>query len=817
MVVDLSAFKDGIVIPISGDISGLKTSIDGAEAELGGLSNSFKKYGNSMQSLGKQMSWKVTAPIVAIGTASVYTAAKFDDSMRKVQAKVGGTTKDLAAMREQALQLGADTAWSASEAADGMEYLAAAGFNAEQVMAAMPGMLALASSDAVDLGVAAEIAGATLNGFGLEAAEAGRVADVLAKSAAATNAGVTDMGEAMAYVAPVAKSIGLSLEETAAVIGILSNAGIKGSMAGTTLRGAISALLTPTSEAQKIMDRLGVSVKDSSGQMLPLNEIVGQFEKSGLSAADAMAIFGDRAGPGMLALIQQGQSGLVDMTAELENSAGAAQEMADGMESGIGGAFRQFEGSVESLSIAIGEALIPALLPLMDTLKGLVGWFGSLDKDTLTIIVTIAAFAAAVGPLLIVLGMLVSSIGSIITIIPVLMAGLTLLSANPIVLIIAGIVLAIIGLIALLKWLNDEFHWLDAVMAGAGAVMEWLQGIIQGVVDWFSSATEGVDVLGTALKVLMGPIGWVMIAMEMFGISWEDVWQGILDFAGFIWESLTAGITAIIGMWVDKFNYFKDILFAIWTAISGIFIDAWTNLTAGVTTMINFIVSIITSFRTVVLGIWTAIWTAISSVFVNAWTNLKIGVTTAIGFITGIFTSFRDTILGIWNTIWNGIKFVINSITGGINVMIRGLNNLRIDIPEWVPFMGGQTFGISIPEIPQLATGGIVTEPTIALIGEAGPEAVIPLESLSSQTMEINLAGIPKLATGGIVTEPTIAMIGEAGPEAVIPLNGTNTVGGSISINIENLSVRNDQDVKLIAQELATMIDRKNRGRGVTY
>ena len=132
-------------------------------------------------------------------------------------------------------------------------------------------------------------------------------------------------------------------------------------------------------------------------------------------------------------------------------------------------------------------------------------------------------------------------------------------------------------------------------------------------------------------------------------------------------------------------------------------------------------------------------------------------------------------------------------------------------------FMGGQTFGINIPEIPKLAEGGIVTEPTIALIGEAGPEAVIPLESLSSQTMEINLAGIPKLATGGIVTEPTIAMIGEAGPEAVVPLDGSNNIGGGISITIENLSVRNDQDVKLIAQELATMIERKNRSRGVTY
>ncbi|MFA5453455.1 MAG: hypothetical protein WC248_07770, partial [Candidatus Methanomethylophilaceae archaeon] len=157
-----------------------------------------------------------------------------------------------------------------------------------------------------------------------------------------------------------------------------------------------------------------------------------------------------------------------------------------------------------------------------------------------------------------------------------------------------------------------------------------------------------------------------------------------------------------------------------------------------------------------------------------AWTNITTGVSTAVGFIVGVFTSFRDTILGIWDTIWTGIKFVINSITGGINVMIRGLNMLKIDIPEWVPYLGGQTFGISIPEIP-------------------------------------------KLAEGGIVTEPTIAMIGEAGPEAIVPLDGGSNFGGGISITIENLSVRNDQDIKLIAQELATMIERKNRGRGVTY
>lgn len=734
MVADLSAFSEGIVIPITGDISGLKTGLADAKTELAKVEKSFgdmaSSAGAKMTSMGKNMSLKVTAPIAAIGAASIYTAAQFDDSMRKVQSKVGATGEEFDALRKQARQLGADTAFSASQAADGMEYLAAAGFSASEVMDAMPGMLALASSDAIDLGVAANIASNILNGFGLEAEEAGRVADILAKAAAATNAGVTDMGEAMSYVAPVAKSTGLSLEEVSAAIGILSNAGIQGSMAGTTLRSAISSLLTPTGEAKEALDRLGIVTMDSSGKMLPLNDIIGQFETSGLSAADAMTIFGDRAGPGMLALVQQGKGGLVDLTTELENSGGSAMEMAEIMESGPGGAFRTLEGSMEDLAITLGDTLIPAIMPFVDLLKDLANWLSGLDKNTLTIIVTIAALAAAIGPLLIVLGMVASGIGSIIAIIPALMAGLTLLSANPIVLVIAGIALAIIGLIALLKWLNDEFHWVDAVVSAVGAAFEWIQGVIKGVVDWFSSATESVDILGIALKVLMGPIGWVMIAMEMFGISWEDVWQGILDFAGFVWESLTAGITAIINIWVQKFNTFKSILIGIWTAISGVFVTAWTNITTG--------------------------------------------VSAAVGFIVGVFTSFRDTILGIWNTIWNGIKFVINSITGGINVMIRGLNNLRIDIPEWVPYMGGQTFGISIPEIPQLATGGIVTEPTIALIGEAGPEAVVPL-------------------------------------------NGTNTVGGSISITIENLSVRNDQDVKMIAQELATMIDRKNRGRGVTY
>ncbi len=522
-------FAKGLSFAITGDITGLVKAVGQAELELAKVDKAFstgekaiEKFGTKMTSLGKNMSMSVTAPIIAVGTASVYVAAEFDDSMRQVQATSGATGAEFGALREQARQLGADTAFSATEAAEGMNYLAAAGFDANQVMAAMPGMLSLASAGSVELGEAASIASSILNGFGLEAEEAGRVADVLAKSAAATNAGVTDMGEAMSYVAPVAKSTGLSLEEVAAAVGVLSNAGIQGSMAGTSLRGIISGLLTPTDKAADVLDRLGITVKDSAGEMLPLNEIIAQFEKSGLTAADALTIFGDRAGPGMLALVQQGSSGLVDLTAELKNSEGAATAMANTMESGPGGAFRTLEGSMEDLAITFGDALIPAILPFIDLLKDLANWLSSLDKNTLTIIVTVAAFAAAVGPVLIVLGMLISSIGTIMTILPALGGALTLLAAHP-------IILVLVVVIASLVLLEAKFGLVSKAVAFLSSEFDGACKLIGDFVGWVTTAVDWSGLLYTAFMLLLGPIGWIQLAMDALGVSWSDVFTGIVD------------------------------------------------------------------------------------------------------------------------------------------------------------------------------------------------------------------------------------------------------------------------------------------------
>ena len=184
----------------------------------------------------------VTAGMTAAIGASEAVGSEFEAQMSRVQAISGATSEEFAALRDQAIQLGADTSFSASSAAMGMENLAAAGFAVTEIMDAMPGMLDLAAASGEDLASSADIAASALRGFGLEASEAGHVADVLAANANMTNSSVADTGEALKYIAPLARAAGVSLEETAAAIGIMANAGIQGSQAGTTLRGAGMAI-----------------------------------------------------------------------------------------------------------------------------------------------------------------------------------------------------------------------------------------------------------------------------------------------------------------------------------------------------------------------------------------------------------------------------------------------------------------------------------------------------------------------------------------------------------------------------------------------
>lgn len=309
----------------------------------------------------------VTAGLAAAGAASIKLGSDFEAGMSRVKAISGATEEEFAALNEQAKQLGADTAFSASQAAEGMENLASAGFSVEEITAAMPGLLDLAAASGEDLAASSEIAASAIRAFGLEADDAGHVADVLAANANMTNAAVVDTGYAFKYVAPIAKSLGISMEETAASIGILSNAGIKGEQAGTVLRGAMTRLVKPTEAAANAAEALGVSFFDSSGTMKPLSTIIGDLQKSTANLSDEQknaylsTIFGTEALSGMLALIDAGPEQLTELTQAYETCDGAAADAAATMQDNLKGAIEGLSGSAESLGITIYESMAEPL------------------------------------------------------------------------------------------------------------------------------------------------------------------------------------------------------------------------------------------------------------------------------------------------------------------------------------------------------------------------------------------------------------------------------------------------------------------------
>ena len=305
--------------------------IDAAEASLRGMDAAGTAYFHALEAAAAA----AAASVAAVVGASVSVGMSFEKQMSAVQSISGATGQELEALREQALQLGRDTAFSATEAAEGMENLASAGFATTEIIDAMPGLLDLAAASGEDLATSSEIAATTLRAFQMEASEAGHVADVLAENAAATNAAVYDTGEAMQYVAPVAASMGIAFEETAAAIGILSNNSIKGSQAGTTLRGALSRIAKPTSAMRDAMDALGVSFYDSEGKMKSLSEQISMLQTAtaGLTNEQRdnylVTLYGQESLSGMLALINSGAGALEELTEQYRNCEGAAAEMAE--------------------------------------------------------------------------------------------------------------------------------------------------------------------------------------------------------------------------------------------------------------------------------------------------------------------------------------------------------------------------------------------------------------------------------------------------------------------------------------------------------
>lgn len=335
------------------------TSIDskGFQSGIDGIGSIAEK---GLKATGAILAGTATA-IGAIGAASVKVGSDFEASMSKVAAISGATGDDLKALTDKAKEMGATTKFSASESADALQYMAMAGWKTEDMLNGLEGIMNLAAASGEDLATTSDIVTDALTAFGLSAEDSTHFADVLAQASSNANTNVGMMGETFKYVAPVAGALGYTAEDTALAIGLMANSGIKASQAGTSLRSIMSRMAKPTKEVQGAMDKLGVSLTDSNGNMKSLNEVMGDLRNgfAGLSEAEAAemaaALGGQEAMSGLLAIVNASDDDFDKLSDAIYSCDGAAKRMADTMNDNLQGQITILKSGLEGLGISLYE------------------------------------------------------------------------------------------------------------------------------------------------------------------------------------------------------------------------------------------------------------------------------------------------------------------------------------------------------------------------------------------------------------------------------------------------------------------------------
>lgn len=655
--------------------------------------------GKVMQGTGAAMTKYITTPLIGVGVAAAKVGGDFEAQMSRVKAISGATGDTFEQMKQQAIDLGAKTAFSAKESAAGMENLASAGFSAQEIMKAMPGLLDLAAVSGGDVALASENTATALRGFGLEASEAGHVADVFARAAADTNAEVGDMGEALKYVAPVANSMGISLEETAAAIGIMSDAGIKGSQAGTTLRGALSRLARPTKAMQDTMDNLGVSFYDADGKMKPLKTQVELLKKAfkGLTPEQQqnalVTLYGQESLSGMMALIDKGPDKLGKLTESLKNSDGAADKMARTMQDNMNSSLEQMMGAFESAAIVIQKILAPAVRKVADSISGLVDKFVSAPEPVQKMIVTIGLIVAAIGPLLVIFGQAVVTLQRVKVGFLALRSGLALIGSSftaislPVLGIIAAIAAVItIGILVYKNW--DKISrfgkevWAN-VKKFASDAAEGIKEKWGDITQWFSDTWNNLK--SGAKGLWDGTIQGAKDAVDSVKNAWNGIkewfanlWKGTTSGLASAWDSVTTTLAPFVETIKTIFQPMLEFFSGLWGQVQTIFASAWEIIKTAVMGPILLLIDLITGNFNQLKEDASMLWTTLT-------TNIQNIITTFVDIVVGYYTSLKDTVINIWNVLASTIKDVWNSFTTWIkettnnivNSIKQGWSNLK--------------------------------------------------------------------------------------------------------------------------------------------
>lgn len=419
------------------------------------LSESFKSVGDKVTKLGQDITTKLTLPLAALGIGSLKTGADFDTAMAQVAATMGKPIDEVKELRDFAKEMGSTTAFSAKQAAEGLNYMALAGYDTETSMKMLPTVLNLAAAGAMDLGQASDMVTDAQTALGLSTEDTVKLVDQMAKTASTTNTSVEQLGQAYLTVGGTAKMMKGGTAELSQVLGLLADNGIKGSEGGTALRNMLLSLSAPTDKARVVLNGLGVEVFDAQGNMRSLQDIMQDLGKSmdGLTQeqrTEAIAnIFNKRDIKSVNALLGTNAKRWDEVAGAIDTASGSAQQMADTQLDTMSGSLTMLKSALEGAAIAISEQLAPYVRMLAEWLTGLVAKFNALDPNLQRLIVTIGVIAAAIGPVLIIIGKVISFVGMVIGIIGKLSGIITTVTTviatmNPVVLAIIGVIAALI-------------------------------------------------------------------------------------------------------------------------------------------------------------------------------------------------------------------------------------------------------------------------------------------------------------------------------------------------------------------------------------
>lgn len=726
MAVDVGSAVGYLDLDISGFLAGLRSAQSEADSATKNIAtkigSNLQSAGKSITSAGKTLTTHVTVPIVGLGTAAVKTTSDFESAMSKVSAISGATGSDLDALNQKAQEMGAKTKFSATESAEAFTYMAMAGWKTEDMLQGIDGIMALAAADGLDLATTSDIVTDALTAFGLSADDSGHFADVLAAAASNANTNVSLLGESFKYAAPVAGALGYSAEDTAIALGLMANAGIKGSQGGTALRSSLSRLIKPTDNAAALMEQYGLSMTNADGSMKSLGEVMEMLrtKMGGLSEAEqaqaAATLFGQEAMSGMLAVINASDSDYEKLTSAIYGADGAAQQMADTMLDNLSGQLTLLKSALEGLAIQFGEILMPYIKQFVQWLQNLVQKLQEMTPEQKEQIVKWAAFAAAIGPVLLAVGKLVTGIGNVISVfgklktaIPAVKGALVAVKGA-----IAGISAPVVAVVAVIGTLvaafatlwktNEEFRnkitaiWnqikgtFDKLCQGIvdrlnklgfdfENIGEVLKAIWKGFCDFLAPIFEGVfqniaNTFDTIVNVILGILDFFI---AIFTGDWEGAWDAIKGIFESIWNGIVAWFqnigNTLLGILDVICGWFGTTWDNTWNSIKQFFVDIWNSIVSFFTNIIDTIKTSVSNFVTTIINFFAQLPTNIANFITNAWNSVVIWATNMVNKAREMGQNFLNAVVEFFTDLPYKIGYFIGSALTNVALWVVNMVN----------------------------------------------------------------------------------------------------------------------------------------------